>query len=235
MGPALASPGEEYWAALTQWKTAGLLGDSCCIDHIRTNIDAFLDFVPIQSVVKNPNGEASRVMGRSCVKISMPSNKGESQCELKNALYVPDYSSNLLSVSQWFLGLRIRREEGKVKFDQVRYIETMLDRFQLRQCKPSRTRADLNIKIQNTENGDEEVDQRIYRKLVKSLLYLAKQTRPDTIFTVTILSSHMNAVQPHYYFKLNGQGTALSWGGNTRIEGGNNQNCFDGNKLYIIS
>ena len=64
MGQTLASPDEEYWAALTQWKTASILADSGCTDHIVTNIDAFLNFVTIQSVVRNPNGEASRVVGR---------------------------------------------------------------------------------------------------------------------------------------------------------------------------
>ena len=81
MGPTLATSDEECWAALTQWKTAGMLLDSGCTDHIVTNIDAFLDFV--QSVVRNLNGEASRVVGRGCVRISIPSNKGEFQCELK--------------------------------------------------------------------------------------------------------------------------------------------------------
>ena len=100
MGPTLASPDKEHWVAFTQWKTAGMLVDSGCTDHIVTNIDAFLDFVPIQSVVRNPNGEASSVMGRGCVRISVPSNKGEFQCELNNVLCVPDYSSNLLSVSR---------------------------------------------------------------------------------------------------------------------------------------
>ena len=90
IGPTLASPDEEYWAALTQWKTTGMLVDSGCTDHIVSNIDAFLDFLPIQSVVTNPNGEASRVVGRGCVRISIPSND----------FCVPDYSSNLLSVSR---------------------------------------------------------------------------------------------------------------------------------------
>ena len=62
----------------------------------------------------------------------------------------------------WFLGLRIRQEEGKVTVDQERYIETMLKRFQMDQCKPSRTPADINLKLQTAQNGDEEVDQRIY-------------------------------------------------------------------------
>ena len=78
----------------------------------------------------------------------------------------------------WFLGLKIRQEEGQVTVHQGRYIETMTERFQMDQSKTSRTPADLNLKLQTTQNGDEEVDQRIYRSLVGSLLYLAKQTRP---------------------------------------------------------
>ena len=79
MGPTLASPKEEYWASLTQWKTAGMLVDSGCTDHIVTNTDAFMDFLPIQSVVRNHNGEASRVEGTGCVRISIPSIKGDFQ------------------------------------------------------------------------------------------------------------------------------------------------------------
>ena len=93
----------------------------------------------------------------------------------------------------WFLGLRIKREECKVTVDPERYLKTMLERFQMDQCKPSRTPADLNLKLQKAQNGDEEVDQRIYRSLVGSLLYLANQTRPDIMFTVNILSRHINA------------------------------------------
>ena len=37
-----------------------------------------------------------------------------------------------------FLGLRIRQEEGKVTVNQERYIETMLERFQMDQCKHSK-------------------------------------------------------------------------------------------------
>ena len=92
----------------------------------------------------------------------------------------------------WFLSLRIRREEGKVTVDQIRYLETMLERFQIDQCKPSGTAADLNFNPQTAQNRDEEVDQRIYKNLVSSLLYLANQTMPDIMFTVNILSRHNN-------------------------------------------
>ena len=104
MGSTLASPDEEYWAALTQWKTAGMLMDSVCTDHTVTNFDAFLDFVPFQSLFRSPNGEASRVVGRGSVRISIPSKKGDFQCQLKKVLCVPDYSSKILSVSRCTVG-----------------------------------------------------------------------------------------------------------------------------------
>ena len=63
----------------------------------------------------------------------------------------------------WFLGLRIRREEGKVTVDQQRFKETILERFQMEKGKPSKLPANLNLKLQTAQNGDEEVDQRIYK------------------------------------------------------------------------
>ena len=69
----------------------------------------------------------------------------------------------------------------------------MFDWFQMDQFEPSRAPADLNFKFKTAQNGDEEVDQRIYRSLVESLLYLAKQTMPIIIFTGSVLSRHMNA------------------------------------------
>ena len=58
----------------------------------------------------------------------------------------------------WFLCLRISREEGKITVDQERYKETMLERFQMDQCKPSTTPTDLNWKLQTAQNVEEEVD-----------------------------------------------------------------------------
>ena len=91
----------------------------------------------------------------------------------------------------WFLGLRIGHEEGNVTVDQEHHIDTMLERLQMDQRKPSRNPADLNLKLLTAQNGDEEVDQRIYRCLVGSILYLAKYMRPDVMFTVNFLSRHI--------------------------------------------
>ena len=112
IAPTLATPDDEYWAALRRWRTADMLVESACTDYTVTNIDAFLDFVSFQSVVRNPNGEASRVLGRGCVRISISSSKGEFKCELqmRNVLCEADYSSNLFSVSSGGIAIFSRKE-----------------------------------------------------------------------------------------------------------------------------
>ena len=152
----------------------------------------------------------------------------------------------------WFVGLRIRWEEVKVTIDQERFIETKLERIQMHHCKPSRSPADLNLKLQKAQNEDQEVDQTIYRSLFGSLLYLAKQTRPDIIFTVNILSRHMNAPTQStltmrkttsaissrlkkFKYSYCQNGCRHLHETLTRIGSGNIQNCFNGNRLYAFS
>ena len=87
-----------------------MLVDTGCTDHIVTNIDAFLDFVPIKSVVRNPN-----------CWISIPSNKGEFQCKLKYVWFVPDYSSKLLSVSrctEWGHSFTFEKRNSSMKLQK---------------------------------------------------------------------------------------------------------------------
>ena len=50
-----------------QWKTTRMLLDNACTDYIVANIDALLDVAPILSVVRNPNGEAGKVVDCGCV------------------------------------------------------------------------------------------------------------------------------------------------------------------------
>ena len=71
----------------------------------------------------------------------------------------------------WPLGPRTRRE---VVVDQERSIEKKLDGFQNDECKHSGPLAHLNLKLQSAENGDKEVNNKIHRSVVWSLLYPAK-------------------------------------------------------------
>ena len=96
-----------------------------------------------------------------------------------------------------FLSLRIRGEEGKATIDQEQLIETMPERFHMDRCNPSRTPADLNLKFRTAQNGDDEMDQRIFRSLVGLLLYMSNRRSeiscsPTTLCPDTLMHPLIN-------------------------------------------
>ena len=94
----------------------------------------------------------------------------------------------------WFLKMQVKRAPGSVTVNQSRYIEDCLERFGLADCKPVGTPADISTQLTKKDcpgAGSEEVvamQREDYRGIVGSLLYIAKQTRPDILATVTQLS-----------------------------------------------
>ena len=59
-------------------------------------------------------------------------------------------------------------------------------------CKPSKTPAEFKLKLEKGNELSEMANERVYRGLVGSLLFLAKQTRPDIMWIVNVLSRFMD-------------------------------------------
>lgn len=81
----------------------------------------------------------------------------------------------------WFLGMRILRSGDKITVDQEKYIENVLDQFNMSNCKPVATPGEVNLKLAKNSDEQQLVDEKLYRSLVGSLLYIGKQTRPDIL------------------------------------------------------
>ena len=65
------------------------------------------------------------------------------------------------------------------------------------QCKPVVTPLPINVKL-SKDDGYEKVDERRYRSLIGSLLYLIA-TRPDLMYAISMLSRFMHASsQTHF-------------------------------------
>ena len=92
---------------------------------------------------------------------------------------------------EWFLGMQ---ENGKVTFDREKYIESVIENFGIQYSNPSRTPAENNLKLVGATESETLVDERLYRSLVGSLLYIAKQTRPDIVWIVNVLSRFMDQI-----------------------------------------
>ena len=88
----------------------------------------------------------------------------------------------------WFLGMRILRSENMITIDQERYIESVLEQFNMSDCKPMATPGEVNLKLVKASGEYELVNPKLYRSLVGSLLNIGKQTRPDILHIVNQLS-----------------------------------------------
>ena len=93
---------------------------------------------------------------------------------------------------EWFLGMRILKTEKGITLDQDKYTQNILEQFNMQDCKPSKTPAENNLKHEVAQEDSLRVDSYEFSILVGSLLYLAKQTRPDIMWITNVLSRFMN-------------------------------------------
>jgi hypothetical protein len=94
-----------------------------------------------------------------------------------------------------FLGVKFlweRSDDGDLKsvaLSQPRYIEDVLRRFGLTECKLAITLMVEAFFVGLDEEEDKRVvDVELYQQIIGSLLYLALRTRPDTLAAVSILA-----------------------------------------------
>ena len=76
-----------------------------------------------------------------------------------------------------FLGMRIIKSEDKITVDQEKYIENLLKQFNMSDCKPKATPAEVNLKLVKNNGEHQLVDTKLYRSLVASLLYIGKTNK----------------------------------------------------------
>ena len=116
---------------------------------------------------------------------------------------------------EWFLGMQVSQEDDKITLDQESYIENVIEKFGMQESNPSKTPAENNLKLVKATESETLVDERLYRSLVGSLLYIAKQTRPDIVWIVNVLSRFMD--KPTNTHWLAGK-LSLTWGKRCRLE-----------------
>ena len=92
----------------------------------------------------------------------------------------------------WFLGMQILRSHDKITVDQTKYIETVLQQFNMSDCKAVATPGEVNLKLVKSNEGKKLVDPKLYRSLVGSLLFIGKQIRPDILHIVNQLSRFLD-------------------------------------------
>ena len=91
----------------------------------------------------------------------------------------------------WFLGTNFKCNKDSIEMGQTQYIDKILSKFKMTDCKPKSTPCALGVEKGSEEESRELNDPKLYRAIVGSLIYVMTGTRPDLCYTVTRLSQNM--------------------------------------------
>lgn len=114
---------------------------------------------------------------------------------LKNKLNDEFRIKDLGNVKQCF-GMTIIRDENSISLSQKDYVNTLLKRFNMTNCKPMITPIESFEFSNDNSQGSEHP---MYQKLMGGLMYLAVLTRPDIAFSVSFLSQFNNCNNDYHW------------------------------------
>lgn len=83
------------------------------------------------------------------------------------------------------LGNRIERDNKGISIDQKGYILSLLEKFEMSQCKSVKTPLIPNLRLERSETVDYNLP---YQELIGKLMYLAINSRPDIAYSVNFMS-----------------------------------------------
>lgn len=101
------------------------------------------------------------------------------------------FSMKDLGALKWILGVEIKRDRSRrrIEISQRAYINQMLERFGMADCKSVGAPAEGVLTRINAEEGGRP--DRLYMSIVGSLIYAAMITRPDITYAVQALGRHL--------------------------------------------
>lgn len=123
--------------------------------------------------------------------------------EIVENLLTDNFEVTHLGIPRYLLSIQITWHENYAVLHQEQYINIILEKYGLVNCKPTHTPMDIGTKPEKGRENDERSDKIIYQSKIGSLLYLAMGTRPDIAHAVNVLSQfcvdptviHSNMVQ----------------------------------------
>jgi hypothetical protein len=102
---------------------------------------------------------------------------------------VVEFEMKDLGPMHYLLGLKVWQSPEKIFLNQGKYAVEILKIFDMLECKSMKTPMETNLKLM-VDTSSELVDVTLYRKIIRSLIYLTN-TRPDICFVVNTLSWYL--------------------------------------------
>jgi hypothetical protein len=93
-----------------------------------------------------------------------------------------EFQMSMIGELTFFLGIQVKQTKRGIFVHQAKYTKNLMKKFNMAELKPVSTPMSFAVSLGPDEDG-EAVDQREYRSMISSLLYLTA-TQPDIQFVV---------------------------------------------------
>ncbi|KAJ9547086.1 LOW QUALITY PROTEIN: hypothetical protein OSB04_019629 [Centaurea solstitialis] len=132
--------------------------------------------------------------------IIFASTKPEMCQEFENTMK-SQFKMSMMGELTFFLGLQVRQCPDGIFINQAKYVQDLLKRFDFGGSNSAATPMPRNFQL-NADTSGKPVDQKTYRAIIGSLLYLTA-SRPDIVFSTGVCArfqcdprdSHLSAVK----------------------------------------
>jgi hypothetical protein len=111
------------------------------------------------------------------------------------AMMKNEFQMSMMGELTFFLGIQVKQTKDCTFLHQAKYMKDLIKNFAMTDAKPVLTPMST-MTAQDPDEDGEAVDQREYRSMISSLLYLTV-TRPDIQLTVS-LCAHFQASSMHF-------------------------------------
>jgi isopentenyldiphosphate isomerase len=95
-----------------------------------------------------------------------------------------EFQMSMMRELTFFLGIQVKQMKQGTFVHQAKYTKDLMKKFNMAELKPVSTPMSMATTLDTSENS-EVVDQRGYRSMIGSLLYLTV-TRPDVQFAMCL-------------------------------------------------
>ena len=109
----------------------------------------------------------------------------EKLCKKFSDLMKSKYEMSVMGELSFFLGLQIYQKEDGIFIIQSKYVKELLKKFDMEDSSPANTPISTTTKLDLDPKG-KKVDQKVYRGMVGSLLYLTASRRPYIMFATCL-------------------------------------------------
>jgi hypothetical protein len=95
----------------------------------------------------------------------------KSTCEEFSRIMIQKFEMSMMGELKYFLRFQVKQLQDGTFISQTKYIQDILNKFGMKDTKPIKTPMGTNGHL-DLDTGGKSVDQKVYRSMIGSLLYL---------------------------------------------------------------